>query len=226
MSSERRVPAREIHEEPRWHAAIGTVAALVLYLTLPPRLTFGPYWLLLLLVLVPLAALLIFKPKRHDETPLQRAMSIGIIAALNVFNIITIVLLFIQLVGPNPPPGVQLLFAAVQIWLTNVIVYALWYWEVDGGGPEVRAHAVFEDAHRRADFLFPQMALGADIQREYRFRPQFIDYVFLSFNTATAFSPTDTFPLRPTAKMLMMGESLASLITLAVIAGRAINILK
>jgi uncharacterized membrane protein len=222
---------RALQEEPRWHAATGTIVALLLYLTLPPKLTLGPYWLLPLIVLVPLVILVIFKPKRHDETPLQRAMSIGIIAALNIFNVATIALLFLELIGKPAIPskeitGVQVLLAAVQIWLTNIIVYSLWFWEVDGGGPDKRAHAAFEQMHRRADFLFPQMALGADVQRRYGFRPQFLDYVFLAFNTATAFSPADTFPMTRAAKVLMMGESLTSLVTLAVIASRAINILK
>jgi hypothetical protein len=217
---------RTLYEEPRWHAAIATVVALVLYLTLPPKLTFGPYWLLPLLVLVPLVPLIVFKPRRHDETGWQRAASIWVIAALNAFNIATIVLLLFELFEHGKSVvGAQLLLAAVQIWFTNIIVYSLWFWETDGHGPDVRAHASFEQVHRRADFLFPQMALGTDVQRQYGFRPQFLDYVYLAFNTATAFSPTDTFPLTPMAKVLMMGESLTSLVTLAVIASRAINIL-
>ncbi|MGZ3518874.1 MAG: hypothetical protein ACXVAM_17170 [Vulcanimicrobiaceae bacterium] len=221
---------RRMIEEPRWHAALAVLAAIALYLRLPPKITLGPFWLLPVLVLLPLAALMIFKPRYHQETRLQRAAAIWVTAALNVFNIATVVLMLVALAGtPHHPPkdikGQQILAAAVQIWLTNILVYSLWYFELDGGGPDVRAHAAFEQVHRRADFLFPQMALGPDIQKGYGFRPQFLDYVFLAFNTATAFSPTDTYPLTPMGKALMMGESLTSLVTIAVIASRAINIL-
>jgi hypothetical protein len=217
-------------EEPRWHAALAVVAALALYLTLPPKITLGPYWLLPLLVLVPLIALMVVKPKYHQETSLQRAAAIWNIAILNVFNVATVVLMIQALAGtPHHPPknfsGTQILAAAVQIWLTNIIVYALWYFELDGGGPDARAHAAFEQVHRRADFLFPQMALGPDVQKRYGFRPRFFDYVYLAFNTATAFSPADTYPLTSVGKALMLGESLTSLVTLAVVASRAINIL-
>ncbi|MDQ6823510.1 MAG: hypothetical protein M3Z07_03335 [Candidatus Eremiobacteraeota bacterium] len=214
-------------DEPRWHAALGVVVALALYITLPPKFTVGPYWLAPLLVFGLLVPLLLLAPHRQKETAWQRAASIAHIAILNVFNVATLVLLLVHLVNNSGHKfsGLELVLAAVQIWCTNLIVYALWYWEVDGGGPGPRAHNTFEQAHARADFLFPQMALGADAQKAYGFRPRFLDYLYLSFNTAAAFSPTDTFALTPVAKLLMMGEGIISLITIAVIAGRAVNIL-
>jgi hypothetical protein len=216
------------HDEPRWHAAVAVLLAIALYVTLPPRLAVGPLWLLPVLLLVIMVPLNVVAPRRRDESIMVRTASITVVAILNVFNVLTIVLLFADLLSPRPHrtiTGELLLLAAVQIWLTNVIVYALWYWEIDGSGPDEREDCSFEELPLRTSFLFPQMAMPSDLRARMRWRPRIIDYVFLSFNTATAFSPTDTFPLTPLAKMLMMGESLTSLITIAVIAGRAINIL-
>ncbi len=217
-------------EEPRWHAAVGAIFAIVLYVTLPPRLTFGPFWLMPVLVLILLVPLMVLKPRRHDEKTWQRTASIVHIALLNVFNIATVILLVGVLVkgktfSHQDIHGPQILLAAVQIWLTNIIVFALWFWEIDGGGPDVRAHAAFAKVERSADFVFPQMAFMPDVQRRLSFRTTFWDYVFLAFTNASAFSPADTFPLTGLAKLLMMAEAAVSLVTLAVIAGRAINIL-
>ncbi|HEY9180968.1 MAG TPA: hypothetical protein VIO32_09630 [Candidatus Baltobacteraceae bacterium] len=219
---------KAIKEEPRWHAAIAVVAALVLYVTLPPRLVIGPVWVLPAALLVILVPLMIVAPHRHEEASWQRWLSIAHIAVLNAFNVATIVLLFFWQLSSHHQrhlTGEDLLVAAVQIWLTNVIVYALWFWEVDGHGPDARRHMTFEQEPGRADFLFPQMSLQPDIRKRIEWKPMFIDYVFLSFTNATAFSPTDTFPLSRFAKVLMMAQALTSLVTIAIIAGRAINIL-
>lgn len=214
--------------EPRWHAAVAVLAALALYVTLPPKVVVGPVWVLPLVLLAILVPLMILSPRRHQEVSWQRWLSIGHIAVLNGFNIATIVLLFIWQLSEHHGrhlSGEQLLQAAVQIWLTNIIVYALWFWEIDAHGPEVRVHLAPDQEIRRADFLFPQMALQPDIRERIKWKPLFLDYVFLSFTNATAFSPTDTFPLTRFAKVLMMAEALTSLVTIAIIAGRAINIL-
>jgi hypothetical protein len=214
--------------EPRWHAALAVLVALALYSTLPPRVIVGPYWLLPLVVLVILIPLMILSPRRHEEAAWQRWMSIVNVALLNAFNIATIVLLFMWQFSVHHRKsisGEDLLLAAVQIWLTNIIVYALWFWEIDGHGPDARAHMDFTRDIRRSDFLFPQMALQPDIREQLNWKPAFWDYVFLAFTNATAFSPTDTFPLTRFAKVLMTAEALTSLVTIAIIAGRAINIL-
>lgn len=219
---------RSPQHEPRWHAGLAVLAALVLYVTLPPKVVVGPVWVLPLVLLVILVPLMLVSPHRHQEATWQRWLSIAHIAVLNGFNVATIVLLFAWQLSEHHGrhlSGEQLLQAAVQIWLTNVIVYALWYWELDAHGPDVRAHAELDQEMRRADFLFPQMALQPDIRDRLRWKPAFLDYVFLSFTNATAFSPTDTFPLTRFAKVLMMAEALTSLVTIAIIAGRAINIL-
>ena len=214
--------------EPRWHAGVAVVAALALYVTLPPKVVVGPVWVLPLVLLVILIPLMIISPQRHQEAGWQRTLSIAHIAVLNAFNIATIVLLFFWQLSEHHArhlSGEQLLQAAVQIWLTNIIVYALWFWEIDRRGPEWRTHKVADQDIRHADFLFPQMTLQPDLRDQLSWRPMFLDYVFLSFTNATAFSPTDTFPLTRFAKVLMMGEALTSLVTIAIIAGRAINIL-
>ncbi len=213
-------------DEPRWHASIAVVLAVILYITLPPRLTFGPLWLAPLLTFGLLIPLSISAPGRRGEKRWQRAASIALIAVVNVANILSLALLIRSLAHPmhrRVATGEELLLAAFQIWLTNVLVFALWYWETDGGGPDAR----LSQPRRQIDFLFPQLAAGevAPTDTRPRWRPKFFDYVFLSFCTATAFSPADTFPLTPTGKFLMMTEGLVSFITIAVIAARAINII-
>lgn len=213
--------------EPRWHAALAVIVALVLYVTLPPKVVAGPYWLMPTLVLVVLVPLLILSPRRHQETRLQRWLSIAMVAVLNAFNIATIVLLFVWQLSAHHHrqiTGEDLLLASVEIWLTNVIVYALWFWEIDGHGPETRSHTDLFHQPRRADFLFPQMTMDPQMQPK-EWKPMFLDYLFLAFTNATAFSPADTFPLSRPAKTLMMLEAITSLVTIAIIAGRAISLL-
>ena len=106
----------------------------------------------------------------------------------------------------------------MPIWLTNVIVFGLWYWELDRGGPATRQQA----SHRQPDFLFPQMSTPGSAPG---WTPAFVDYLYTSFTNATAFSPTDTMPLTVWAKLLFMVQSLASLVTVAVVISRAVNIL-
>jgi hypothetical protein len=115
--------------------------------------------------------------------------------------------------------GKPLILAAMQIWLTNVIVFGLWYWELDRGGPNARCHP----HPRNPDFLFPQM--GTPEVAPLGWTPRFLDYLYLAFTNATAFSPTDTMPLTVLAKTLMAAQSIASLITVSVVAARAVNIL-
>jgi hypothetical protein len=219
---------RPPNEEPRWHAGLAVLAALALYVTLPPKVVVGPVWVLPLVILAILVPLMIISPRRHQESAWQRVVSIVHMAILNGFNVATIVLLFKWQLGEHPHKhfsGEQLLVAAGQIWLTNIIVYALWFWEVDGRGPDVRRHLTAVQEARHADFLFPQMTMQPEIRERLQWKPMFLDYLFLSFTNATAFSPTDTFPLTRIAKTLMMAEALTSLVTIAVIAGRAVNIL-
>jgi hypothetical protein len=219
---------RPVRHEPRWHAAIAVLIAIALYVTLPSKIVLGPLWLMPVLISLILIPLLIVSPKRHQETRIQRMMSIAMVALLNAFNIGTVVTLFIQILSVAHHKNFRaedLLVAAVEIWVTNVIVYALWFWEIDGKGPDARAHCDAQRAIKHADFLFPQMQVQTPDGDLLEWRPQFFDYVFLAFTNATAFSPADTFALTRLAKLLMMGEALTSLVTIAGIAARAIGIL-
>jgi hypothetical protein len=228
LRTKRAAVQKRVAPEPRWHAALAIGVALFLYARLPPKIIVGPYWLLPLLIVVILVPLLVISPHRMQEDRLVRIASILNIAVLNVFNVCTIALFFLYELSQQHRRsfnGQELLVVAVQLWLTNVIVYALWFWETDGGGPSARLRYNFEQNPGRADFLFPQMALTPDLQEKLRWRPAFVDYLFLAFTNATAFSPTDTFALSPLAKVLMMAQALTSLITIAIVAGRAINVL-
>jgi hypothetical protein len=120
-------------------------------------------------------------------------------------------------VGRTAAP--ELLRDAALIWVANVLIFALWYWEIDGGGPRER----YQGAYHSADFAFPQVALGRDEDRDWH--PEFVDYLFVAFNTSTAFSPTDTLILSRRAKWLTMAQALIALVVVVVIAARAINTL-
>jgi uncharacterized membrane protein len=207
--------------EGRWPASVAVVAALALYVALPANLTVGPTILLPVLEVALLVPLSIASPRRHrDEARHIRAASLILIALINAANVGSLILLIQRLLRGGATNGRQLLVAAVLIWLTNVIVFALWYWELDRGGPGARAHQ-----HTRApDFLFPQMDVTTVAPPGWR--PVFVDYLYVSFTNATAFSPTDTMPLTSWSKLLMLGQSLASLLTVGLVAARAVNILK
>jgi hypothetical protein len=133
-------------------------------------------------------------------------------------------LLIVRLPAHKESPT-QLLEAAAALWLSNVLVFASWYWRLDGGGPNERDK---RGAHTDGAFLFPQMQVDPDVRREMgddRWSPGFIDYLFLAFNTSTAFSPTDVPVLSRWAKAMMMVQSLIALATIALLAARAVNIL-
>lgn len=120
---------------------------------------------------------------------------------------------------PEEIDGIQLLSSSIGVWITNVLAFSLLYWRIDRGGPEARAN----NAGTKPDWLFPQAGAGEDVSPGWR--PAFVDYLFLGFSTATAFSPTDALPLTSRAKMLMMLESAISLGTLVIVGARAVNIL-
>jgi len=219
--------------EPRWHASLAVLAAVLLYVTLPPRLTIGPTWIAPVLVLVVLIPLSILAPHRHIETRRARFASIMLIAIVNFFNLASVLLLIASFFRPESralhQPG-YLLRIGAQIWFTNILVFALWYWELDGDGPDSRAHAGSASEVLNADFLFPQMEMtitgGATSNCiDPRWKAQFFDYFYLAFTNATAFSPADALPLSRWAKALMTAEALISLITIAIVLSRAISLI-
>jgi uncharacterized membrane protein len=206
--------------ESRWPASVAVLAAALLYVTLPERYTIGPAWLLPVLELAMLVPLTVAVPTRHArETAAYRAASIAIVALVSAANVASLVLLVHSLLNGDQRAGADLIFAAMQIWLTNVIVFGLWYWELDRGGPSARCRA----SHREPDFLFPQMTTPAAAPPNWA--PRFLDYLYVAFTNATAFSPTDALPMTAWAKSLMAVQALTSLITVALVAGRAVNVL-
>ncbi len=208
--------------EHRWPAAGAVVVAIALQIVLPERLItgLGPRWLIPVLESVLLVVLMVANPRQvNDEERLLRALSIALIAVISVANIVSLVELVRALLLHTGAGGRQLVYASVPIWLTNVIVFGLWYWELDRGGLSAR----LSHGHRQPDFLFPQMAVPGSGPG---WTPGFLDYLYTSFTNATAFSPTDTMPLTPWAKVLMMIQSMASLLTVAVVISRAVNILQ
>jgi hypothetical protein len=143
---------------------------------------------------------------------------VSLIALTSAVNGISLLELLHALLYGSKAGGRPLVYASVPIWLTNVIVFGLWYWELDRGGPAARELP----RHRRPDFLFPQMSTPGSSPG---WVPNLLDYLYTSFTNATAFSPTDTMPLTGWAKLLMMMQSLASLVTVAIVVSRAVNIL-
>ena len=209
--------------EQRWPMRVALVAAIVLYATLPDRLAVpGPRFVVPALEGALLVAILALSPHRHHSTlPHVRAAALVLVGLVSSANITTLVLLSRELLTGSSAVGRDLVVAAIQIWLTNVIAFGFWYWELDRGGPVERLLPLHEQG--APDFLFPQMATPG--WAPLRWRPVFADYLYLSFTNATAFSPTDTLPLSVAAKALMAVQSAASLITVALVAARAVNIL-
>jgi uncharacterized membrane protein len=208
--------------EPRWQVLIAVLAVGGLELALPPQLTVRPRWLFPALVGV-LVLPLVFS-HRTGRQRLNRILGVVVTTVVTVALIVSVVRLVTALpTGAEAP--VALLFSAAELWLTNVLVFSLWYWRLDAGGPHRRDA---RGTHAEGSFLFPQLTLLPDVRQAFQpgpWRPQFMDYLFLAFNTSTAFSPTDTPVLTRWAKALMMVQSLISLAVLALLAARAVNIL-
>jgi uncharacterized membrane protein len=209
------------HDEPRWPALVAVLAAIALQLVLPDKLLqgLGNRALIPALEGALIVVLLIISPGHiSKEQSRLRVLGVGLIALITVANLVSLIELIHALLYGTKAGGRPLVYASVPIWLTNVIVFGLWYWELDRGGPAARQ---LPD-HRRPDFLFPQMSTPGSAPG---WVPDFLDYLYTSFTNATAFSPTDTMPLTVWSKLLMMLQSLASLVTVALVVSRAVNIL-
>jgi uncharacterized membrane protein len=208
-------------KEPRWPASLALLGAATLNFILPGKFTLGPPWLVPALELAILVPLYISSPYRTaNESRWQSIFANLLIGIANVANVVSLALLVRQLVfNPKATIGSELLFSSIAIWLTNILVFSLWYWELDRGGPDDRLRA----DHREPDFLFPQMVTPGCASAGWS--PKFVDYLYLGFTNATAFSPTDVMPLTAWAKMMMLAEAVVSLATITIVASRAINII-
>jgi uncharacterized membrane protein len=218
------IPAwlRVTRGENRWPVAIAMVVAIGLQLALPDRLALQSRWLLPGLEFTLLIGLIIASPLRlNRESTALRIASLILAALLSLANGWSATLLIVGLVhGTEGNDAAALLSTGAAIWLTNIIAFAVWYWQFDRGGPAARAHA----RRRLPDFQFVQMQ-NPDLAHP-NWEPEFVDYLYLSFTNATAFSPTDVMPLSRWAKLTMLGQSLISLVTVALVIARAVNILK
>ncbi len=207
--------------EPFWPCQLAIAVAIVLQLTLPGQLRLGPTGAIPGLEAALAIGLIFATPRRLEGQHRRRRLVALVLTSLVSFaNAASLALLTHELLHEkNPPNGHQLIVAGTLIWLTNVIIFGLWYWEMDRGGPGQRA----EGADGPPDFLFPQMT--DDRVEPIDWRPEFLDYLYVSLTNATAFSPTDTMPLTRGAKSAMGLQALVSLVTIGLVVSRAVNIL-
>jgi uncharacterized membrane protein len=213
---------RSTEGEQRFPVTLVILVAIVLQIELPRRFALQPHFLLPGLEIVLAAGLIAANPTRIDrESRMLRTASVTLIAAISAANIISALRLVYELLnhtaGDEAGP---LLATGAAIWGTNVIAFGLWYWELDRGGPVSRARA----RKSYPDFLFVQMQSPELAPPDWE--PTFLDYLYLSFTNATAFSPTDVMPMRRWAKMMMLVQSATSIVALVLVIARAVNILK
>lgn len=223
-AEDRFVPAwlRPTDAESRIPAGIAILVAIALQLALPDRYGLRPRWLLPSLEIVLLIALTILNPVRLSRrTTFSRYLALLIVAAITLDNVLSAVLLDHDiLVGKATTDPTVLLASGAAIYLTNIIAFGLWYWEIDRGGPFARSAG--SDPH--PDFLFPQMASPELADADWE--PRFLDYLYVSLTNVLAFSPTDTMPLSRGIKALMSVQSLVALSTIGLVFARAVNLLR
>jgi uncharacterized membrane protein len=210
---------RQTRGEHRWPAVAVVVATLVLQLTLPDELVLRPGWLLPAVSVLLVVALLLINPGRVSRhTPVERTVALALVAVVSVANAASAVQLVEGIVNGSvvDRPGSVLISAAIVYW-TNIVVFSLWYWEFDGGGPGRRATGSVE----YPDFQFPQMDNPELASKDWE--PKYLDYLYLAFTNATAFSPTDVMPLRRWAKATMMLQSAVSLMIALLVVAWAVN---
>jgi hypothetical protein len=208
--------------EPRWQAILAFVAVATIYLALPKNLIVGPAWLLPTLIALLLLPTVV--SHRFGKLSLNRILGIVISSVITLALIGSVILLVHTLPSHREPP-LQLLRSAALLWLTNVIVFALWYWRLDGGGPTKRQEHYEFGSH---SFLFPQMQIPHDERGQFgcvRWRPHFIDYLFISFTQSSTFGPTDAPLLARWAKVLAMIQVFISLAIVVLLISRAVGAL-
>ena len=208
--------------EPRGQAVLAVLAIGAIYLALPRNLVLGPIWLLPTLIVLLLAPTVL--SHRVGRYSLNRTLGM-IINGITTLALIGSVILLVRTLPTHRSSPLQLLRAGGLLWLTNVIVFALWYWRLDGGGPTVRHK---EKKFGSTSFLFPQMQIPQDERAQFacaRWRPRFVDYLFVAFTQSSTFGPTDSPLLARWAKVLAMIQILISLTIVVLLISRAIGVL-
>jgi hypothetical protein len=208
--------------EPRWPVAVTVLVVLTMLILMPNRVRLMPPWSLCVVaaaVLAPLTAAAM-RPQSARWHRIERIVTLAFVAGAGTANLAILRELVLDMIQrTHVIDGLQLLSSSIAVWATNVLMFSLLYWQIDRGGPAPRA-----TTPARPDWIFPaDQADPEDLAPGWR--PQFIDYLFLGYSTATAFSTTDALPLTGRAKLLMMIESTISLVTLVVVGARAINVL-
>jgi hypothetical protein len=207
--------------EVRWPAVIAIIAVGGLYAALPASLVVGPRWLFVVIVGMLLVLTIIAQARRsYAVNNVSGHLLAGILTLFMVWSLV----LLVRALPAHTESPVTLLRSAAALWVTNVLVFALWYWRLDAGGPHQRD---LRAGHPSGSFLFAQMTFREDdVPPEWKgWSPTFIDYLFLAFNTSTAFSPTDVPVLSRWAKLLTMAQASISLTVVVILAARAVNIL-
>ena len=214
--------SQSIRIEPRWPVVLAILAAILMVVLLPERIVLFPAWfpyVIGIALVLPMAAVGLSAEKAR-WLRVERTIMLLFLVAMGVGTLANLASLIGAMVRRSGEVGgLQLLASSIVVWVSNVLIFSLLYWRIDRGGPEARAN----NACTKPDWLFPQAGAPDDVPPNWR--PTFVDYLFLGFSTATAFSPTDALPLTSRAKMLMMLESTISLATIVVVVARAINIL-
>jgi hypothetical protein len=208
--------------EPRGQAVLAFLAICAIYLALPRKLVVGPIWLLPTLIVVLLVPTVV--SHRVGKHSLNRTLGF-VINGITTLALIGSVILLVRGLPAHRESPLQLLRSGGLLWLTNVIVFALWYWRLDGGGPTLRAK---EKKFGSTSFLFPQMQIPHDERGQFecgRWRPRFIDYLFVAFTQSSTFGPTDAPILARWAKALAMIQILISLTIVILLISQAVGVL-
>lgn len=201
-----------------WHAQLTLLLAIALQLSIPSDLRVGSKYIVAVLEVLLVIGIGITAPKRHlSFKGFNRTIALLLIGLVSLANVASLVLVINALLNGGDVPGRSLIGAAFSIFITNIIVFGLWYWEMDSPGlTGVKKH---DD---KPQFDFPQMETKLE---EAKWEPTFFDYLYVSITNSSAFSPTDTLPLTHTAKALMSVQALISLLTVVLVTARAVNIL-
>jgi uncharacterized membrane protein len=215
-----RVRDRIERGDPSWPAQVTVALAIGLNLALADQITIGPTWLLPGVEAVLLVALVIVAPARATaQIARVRRFALTVVGLVSLVNVVLLARLIHFLINGGKVGGHALVLSGAVLWATNVLLFAVWYWEMDRGGPAIR----YLDPDALVDFQFPQMENPQFAPKGWR--PGFLDYAYLSLTNATAFSPTDTMPLTHSAKLVMAVQSVTALLTVGLVIARAVNIL-